>query len=76
MDQLLTSYEMQLLGIYAKQEGRNWRSRLRLLWERGTYDGFDRDSIAVFQTIRNKIGPSGLDRIKFGEPLAGKGEDL
>jgi hypothetical protein len=59
---------MSLLHIYAAQRGRRWRSHLRAVWDSGRYDGFDRDSIAVFQSIRNKIGPSGLDSIKFPDP--------
>jgi hypothetical protein len=67
-DRLLSAYEMELLGIFATNAGRTWRSRLRKIWESGRYDGFDPESAQVFQSIRNKVGPSGLDRIRFPDP--------
>jgi hypothetical protein len=43
----------QALRDYAKENGRNWKAKLRALWESGKDEGYLRQA-------RNRIGPRAL----------------
>jgi hypothetical protein len=49
---------MERLKQFAKENGRNWKSKLRALWNTGKDEG-------LLRLARNTIGPSGLDKVKF-----------
>ena len=46
------------LDRFARKNGRCWKAKLRDLWIRGKDDG-------ALRIVRNKIGPSGLDRVRL-----------
>ncbi len=61
--QTLTTEQYNSLRDMAITYGRNWKSRLRLMWMDGDYEG--RHDSNVLQTIRNTFGPSWLVRFRF-----------
>ena len=52
------------LVAFAREEGRTWKARLRLLWDEGNEVVMHGQTTGGFlRQARNIIGPSGLDRI-------------
>lgn len=51
------------IAEYAHENGRRWKSRLAIDWENGNCSG-------VLQEVRNKLGPSGLAKIRTAAVLA------
>jgi hypothetical protein len=50
----------------AKRWGRLWKAQLRYAWESGRYGliGVDDIDESALQRLRNRVGPSGLLKIK------------
>jgi hypothetical protein len=59
----LTTSEKQALKLFAAQQGRQWKAALRQMWETGHYWGTD-SKVSILQSLRNRIGPAGLDRVR------------
>lgn len=59
----LADEQLAALRDFAAQQGRQWKSVLRYMWETGRYYGTATNS-ALLQQVRNKIGPSGLAGIR------------
>jgi hypothetical protein len=51
-----------LLDVIATH-GRRWRAALDHAWQTGRYTGIHKDHVPTLQSLRNRIGPSGLARI-------------
>ena len=51
------------LRRFAQQQGKQWRLVLQQMWESGTYWGTETDR-QILQALRNRIGPTGLHRIR------------
>ena len=54
----LTLDESKQLEAFRLEHGKRWKSKLRQLWSDGSVE---------LRSIRNKLGPSALDRIRFVE---------
>lgn len=56
----LDSEEREALRDYARYKGRQWKSKLRLDWERASLTG-------ILQQLRNDpgFGPAGLNRFRL-----------
>ncbi len=65
----LNDAEMDALKAVAKAKGRNWKGWLMDQWPSSKYPGFEGDITAQLQSIRNKIGPSGLKKIKLASEV-------
>ena len=58
--------ELEALHAFRRENGRNWRAKLRELWNQGKDEG-------ELRYIRNTLGPRGIDRLaraikRWGEP--------
>ena len=54
----LTIEEKDALLRYAREHGKQWKYKLRQAWLNGQPGG-------TLLRLRNKIGPSGLDKVKL-----------
>ena len=59
----LNPEQYNALRSMATTYGRTWKSRLRLMWYDGDYEG--REDAGLLQQIRNNFGPSWLIRFRF-----------
>ena len=64
--------QLEALSLFAKANGRNWKSELNTLWMNGAYNyavlgGADS---ACLQRVRNEFGPSWLVRFSLRKALA------
>lgn len=59
----LTPEQRARLIAFAEQHGSNWKAKLKRLWWSGA-DAQERDGHLLRQ-VRNTIGPSRLDSLKF-----------
>ena len=59
----LTTEERTAVKRFAEQQGRQWKACLRQMWELGSYWGSD-TNVPVLQSLRNRIGPSGLAKVR------------
>lgn len=60
----LEPHHHEALKRYAAKHGKQWKSKLQRDWETGETHGED---TAAIRQVRNKIGPSGLYRLKLHE---------
>lgn len=63
----LTPNQVRALQEFARQHGRRWKSKLRMLWYRGKDEG-------VLRQIRNELGPQGLIKWKLPKATADQGQ--
>jgi hypothetical protein len=59
----LTDEEIEALRVFSTLYGRNWRTHLRNQWMSGYAPAFE-SFYPMLQSVRNKIGPSGLCDIR------------
>lgn len=59
----LTQEQLDRLRAFKKEHGRCWKGQLRALWMTGM-DASEPEGHLLRQ-IRNRIGPSGLDKVKL-----------
>lgn len=62
----MTAAQRAALLSFAKNEGRTWKATLRNAWRTGRYPAHvtaDIDTSSLLQQIRNRLGPSWLDRV-------------
>lgn len=57
----LTNDEVLALAEFAAEYGRKWKGMLRVCWQSSMYLSTHR--AAELQSVRNKVGPSGLQSI-------------
>lgn len=62
--QELTTAERVAIKLAKTKLGYRWKATIRLAWENGNYPPQVQTIAPHLQSIRNKIGPSGLDKIK------------
>ena len=60
----LSALELDAIRHVAKVHGRVWRYELSKAWSNGDYYGIDSCYHHVLQSLRNRIGGSGLYKIK------------
>jgi hypothetical protein len=58
----LTQEQLDRLNAFKEQHGRNWKDKLRTLWMQGK--DANEPQGHLLRQIRNRIGPSGLDKLK------------
>lgn len=63
MQYALTIEQLAAIKAYAAENGRAWKSALRVDWETGNYS--DSAHSAELQQIRNAFGPVWLKRFKM-----------
>lgn len=55
-----TDTQLSALTSFKQKHGRQWRSKLKSLWASGRDE-----SQPELRSLRNDIGPAGLDRLKI-----------
>lgn len=65
----LTEDEKNVLAAFAKYHGRTWKADLRTVWMNSTEFHESRNG-SILRAMRNKIGPSGLAKIKTRDLIA------
>lgn len=61
----LTHDEYQALVAYKGAYGLTWKNRLNLHWAGGKFPPNDPDDEPHLRSVRNKIGPSGLAKLRI-----------
>lgn len=61
---LLTPQELDAISVVKQSFGAAWKSKLRQFWATGAYPArLSEDQKAHLQSVRNKVGPSGLSKL-------------
>jgi hypothetical protein len=65
LSQLLNALQKSALRTVATEEGRNWKARLRTMWEKAEYPGYEQFA-STLQYLRNAryFGPKGLIKVR------------
>ena len=60
----LTTEQKNAIETVKNTWGKKWKTELQKCWRTGQYSNINNDTAATLQTMRNRIGSRGLEKIK------------
>ena len=61
---MITNKQQEAIETIKNTWGKKWKAELQKCWRTGQYNNIDNDTAATLQTMRNRIGNRGLEKIK------------